>query len=116
MVVMISESVPGPLRRFTLAVTKAVFAERGPADDCASGGASCPTAGGGCCANTGAANVSAAMASIPSVALSTLELKGMMILFANKRRNLADISHVNVERHKRYQTAGFSGSQRWTAY
>src|SRR6266446_3838966 len=88
MVVMISWSVPGPLRRLTVAVTAADLARAarvgawevgacvaGPSCGLALGTGSCPAAGGLCCACPGAAMAAAAM--MLSAALSALKRKGM---------------------------------------
>ena len=66
MVVMISESVPGRMRRLTLAVVAAVLVL---------GTGSCPAEGGYCCARPGPVIAAAAM--MLSVALSALKRKGM---------------------------------------
>src|SRR5258708_2208858 len=86
MVVVISESVPGPLRRFTVAATAADLARAvragawevgvcvaGPSCGVALGTGS--AAGGLCCACPGAAMAAAAM--MLSAALSALKWKGM---------------------------------------
>jgi len=91
MVVMISESVPGPLRRLTVAVTAADPARAprsgawevgacvaGPSCSLAFGTGSCPGAGGIGCARTGAVMAAAAM--MLSAALRALKWKGMRII------------------------------------
>src|SRR5258707_847726 len=96
MVVMISESVPGPLRRLTVAVTAADLARPArtgawPVETCAggpscgftSGTRSCSGTGGFCCARPGATTAAAAMTL--NAALSALKWKGMTILLADKR-------------------------------
>src|SRR5262252_2732078 len=90
MVVMISESVPGPLRRLTVAVTAADLGRLARAGACVaglSGGAasvrSCPAAGGSCCACPGVAT--AVATTMLDATLSVLNWKGMKILLADKR-------------------------------
>src|SRR5260370_13645607 len=88
MVVTISESVPGPLRRLTVAATAADLARAvragawevgacvaGPSCGVALGTGSGPAAGGLCCACPVAAMAAAAM--MLSAALSALKWKGM---------------------------------------
>src|SRR6266853_2710136 len=88
MVVMISESVPGPLRRLTAAVTAADLARAartgarevgacvaGPSCGVAPGADSCPAGGGLCCARPGVITAAAAM--MLNAALSALKWKGM---------------------------------------
>jgi hypothetical protein len=83
MVVMISEYVPGPMRRLTLAATATVLTL---------GAGSGPAEGGYCCARPGPTMAAAAM--MLSIALSALKRKGMAGLPSSTAAPLLVNNHV----------------------